>query len=366
MIILKNFFKILLLLVFIELIFGNYHKNFNKFTLNGERNVLRVYDLQIENYKNISVYYRDNNAFRTKKNFSINLEGIETIFLGGSTANQRYLNYDYTIVNFLNKQAKKEKFLHAAIDGISIIGFINSFDMWFNEIENLKPKQIIFFFDPNDYGLILTASSNSKKCNIKNNHRDFFKESNFKENLHWFLEANSTWVYFARRLKEYVYFKFNFQIGAKKVGLNLNKSFQGPRKESLINLKIFEDSELDPILISQTFFDELIVTYHNIKDYNSTSRFILCYQKKLKELINLSEGKKIIPIFISPINGGKKDFKVILTNRIIKKFALENGIQYIDIFNNINFDENDFFSYSGLTIKGSKKVSEYISMSIKN
>ena len=360
----KNFLKLLLFIVLIELIFGEYYKNFYKFKLNDERNVLRVYDLKIEEFENISIYYRDNNAFRTTKNFKINLEEIEVIYLGSSTANQRYLNYQDTIVNFLNVQSKKEKFLHAAVDGISIIGFINSFDMWFKEIKNLNPKQIIVFFDSNDYELILDVDSNSNNCNLKNNHRDYFQESNFRENLHWFLEANSTWVYFARRLKEYVFFKYNFDIGAKKVGKNLNKNFDGANSESLADLKILKDSDLNEILLSESFYDKFSKNYKNLKSYNSINKFVLCYQKKLKEFINLSEEKKITPIFMSPINGGKNDFKVILMNRIIKKFALENDIKFINIFENLNFEENDFFSYSGLTKNGSRKVSEYILTSL--
>ena len=364
--ILKNFFKILLLLVLIELIFGNYHLNFNKFKLNSERNVLRVYDLRIDNYTNISTYYRDNNAFRTKKNYKIDLDDIETIYLGGTLANQRFLNYEDTIVNFLNIKAQNEKFLHAAIDGVSIIGFLNSFDMWFKELGNLKPRQIIIFFDPDYSNLILDTTNDTDKCNLRNNHRDYFVESTFRENFHWFLEANSTWVYFARRLKEYVYFKLNFEIGAKKVGKKLVNKFDGPRQESILNLKIFEDLKLDNILGDELFFSELYRTYWNIKNFEDTNHFVICYQKKLKDLIDLSKKKKIKPIFVSPVNGGKKDFQVILMNRIIKKFSLENNIQFINIFENLNFEEDDFFSYNGLTKKGSRKVSEYIYESIED
>tara|TARA_Y100001958_G_C21053966_1_gene419113 strand:+ start:236 stop:490 length:255 start_codon:yes stop_codon:yes gene_type:complete len=63
----KSLLKIILFWISVELIFGSYFKNFNKFKLNDERNVLRVYNLKIENYSNISTYYRDNNAFRTNK-----------------------------------------------------------------------------------------------------------------------------------------------------------------------------------------------------------------------------------------------------------------------------------------------------------
>ena len=362
----KSLLKIILFWISVELIFGSYFKNFNKFKLNDERNVLRVYNLKIENYSNISTYYRDNNAFRTNKKKKNNLENIETIFLGGSTANQRYLNYEETIVNFLNLQAKKEKFLHAALDGISVIGFINSFDLWFDENKKLKPKKIIIFFEPEDYNnLILEKNKKSKKCSFKKRHLDYFEQSSLRENLHWFLEANSIWVYLARRIKDYVYFKFNLDIGVKNVGLNLKTKFSGPRKEASNYLKIFKEAKIDEVLLDKKFYDELYRTYWNIRDYEYTNRFVFCYQNKLNELINLTRQKKITPIFISPINGGKSDFQVILMNRILKKFSSENNIKYIDLFNNLYLSNDNFFSYSDLTVKGSEKVSKFIFRELK-
>ena len=51
---------------------------------------------------------------------------------------------------------------------------------------------------------------------------------------------------------------------------------------------------------------------------------------------------------------GQKFFKVITIY----------SFNWINIFENLNFEENDFFSYSGLTKNGSRKVSEYILRSL--
>ena len=52
-------------------------------------------------------------------------------------------------------------------------------------------------------------------------------------------------------------------------------------------------------------------------------------------------------------------------NRILKKFSSENNIKYIDLFNNLYLSNDNFFSYSDLTVKGSEKVSKFIFRELK-
>lgn len=85
---------------------------------------------------------------------------INIVFAGGSTTNQKFLNYNETIVGILDNQIKEYKIVNSGVDGMSIKGHINSFKYWYNKIDNLKPSYYIFYIGVNDPYLF---SSNQKK-----------------------------------------------------------------------------------------------------------------------------------------------------------------------------------------------------------
>ena len=144
-----NILIFLIFLLILELIFGSWFKNNFKLRLSSERNINRVYKFDFNNHKGQSLYIRDNLGFRIAKN-STNPKDIDIVFAGGSTTNQKFLNYDETIVGILDDKIKKYKFVNSGIDGMSIIGHINSFDFWYNKIENFNPSYFIFYIGVND------------------------------------------------------------------------------------------------------------------------------------------------------------------------------------------------------------------------
>ena len=155
--------------------------------------------------KENNLYKRDSNAFRYDET-PIKENSIDVIFTGGSTTNQKFLNYQDTIVGNLDNHFK-EKIVNAGVDGLSIRGHINSFDLWFNKIDKLSPKFYIFYLGINDRNLL----------NYKYKSVDDFKESDFKGNLREYLESNSFLYKNFRLLKAKLYLSFNIQKGANIV-----------------------------------------------------------------------------------------------------------------------------------------------------
>ena len=151
-IIFYNFLVFILLIFIIEIFFGNWFKNNFNLKMSSERNIKRLYKYNFDNHKGIVKYERDNFGFRTNK--KIEPENIDIVFIGGSTANQKFISYDKTIVSLLQNKfssAKNKKtVVNAGVDGMSSIGHINSFPMWFDKISNFKPKYYIFYIGIND------------------------------------------------------------------------------------------------------------------------------------------------------------------------------------------------------------------------
>ena len=104
-IIIINFFIFLSILIVADLIFGNWFNNSFKTRLSSERNINRVYKFNFENYQGASHYIRDNLGFRVNEKETVP-EKIDIIFTGGSTTNQKFINYEDTLVGLLKKNLK--------------------------------------------------------------------------------------------------------------------------------------------------------------------------------------------------------------------------------------------------------------------
>ena len=175
---------ILIFIIILELFLGSWFNDKFQNLLLSERNINKIYNFDFKYHKGYSIYKRDSQGFRIKNN--VNYNNIDVLFLGGSTINQKFLNYDETIVGILNEKFFKEKnieALNAGIDGMSINGHINSFKYWFNKIENFKPKYFVYVLGINDRYLVGKYSFRD--------HVDKLEESTFAGNLREYLESNS-------------------------------------------------------------------------------------------------------------------------------------------------------------------------------
>ena len=202
-----NLFIFLTVLIIFDLIFGNWFNNNFKTRLSSERNINRVYKFNFENYRGVSHYIRDNLGFRINKKETIP-EKINIIFAGGSTTNQKFHNYEDTLVGLLQKKFENKNFANAGIDGISIAGHINSFEYWFDKINNLSPDYYIYLIGTNDVLLFL---------NEKNRPVDYLVEPSLKGKIREYLEANSFIYHKIRLIKSTLYLKFGLSIGANIV-----------------------------------------------------------------------------------------------------------------------------------------------------
>ena len=133
-------------------------------------------------HKGTSHYVKNSYGFRVKNN-NFDPATIEIVFAGGSTINQKFINYDESIVGLISNKNKNLQIANSGIDGMSIKGHINSFDFWFNKIENFNPKYFVYVLGINDRYLIETLSFRD--------HVDNLEESNLKANIREYLESNS-------------------------------------------------------------------------------------------------------------------------------------------------------------------------------
>ena len=328
-----NFFKLVLInltifffiLIILDLALGSWFKNNFNLRLSSERNISRVYKFNFNNHKGQSFYKRDNLGFRVK-NKSIKPNEVDIIFAGGSTINQKFLNYEETIVGILDNKINNYKFANSGIDGMSIIGHINSFDLWFNKINDLSPSYFIFYIGINDQFLF---SENNKDRDI-----DQLTESSRKAQIREYLESNSFFYKQFRILKSTLFLKFGLDKGA-----------------SHVNKKTVVYSERgDKKFVSYQEFLNKKINLKNQKIYNSL----------LEKLTNKVIQSKSKIIYLTQTSGHGINDNLYLISATIMKHCKKFQLTCFNLAREADLNYDDFYDALHLNRKGSVKASSYI------
>ena len=320
-----NILVLFISIVIIECFFGYWFKNELSERLSSERNIERIYKFNFSNHKGTSFYKRNNQGFRVSEK-ELNDSIPEIIFVGGSTTNQKFLNYEDTIVGRLQENFKKIKIVNAGVDGMSILGHINSFQLWFDKIDNFNPKYYIFYIGIND-------QANLKK-NDKINSIDNLIESSSKNNFIEYVESNSFFYSQIRRVKTILFIKTGNDLFSNNV--NDGEVVYGERTTK--DFKYYSSFESND---QQTTLNEY---------YNS---LLIDLTSKVKE-----RNSEII--YITQISGtGMNKNLYVIANTIISH-CRNYKLNCINLAKNANLNYEDFYDWTHLNPKGSKKVSNFL------
>ena len=329
-----KYFKILFInilvfftfVIIIECIFGNWFNNKFSKRLSSERNVERIYKFNFSNYKGTSLYKRNNLGFRVSKNNEF-VKNPDIVFVGGSTTNQKFTNFEETIVGRLQAKFDNLNIINAGIDGISILGHINSFELWFDKIGNFRPKYYIYYIGIND-------QSNLKKT-TKINHIDNLAESSFKNDLIEYFESNSFFYNSLRKLKTVLYLKTGNDLftnivndGAVVYGERTSKNFRYYSEFEKNNLKGEVNDHYKNLLINLT---------NKVKERNSEI------------------------IYVTQISGTGMSKNLFIIANTIMSHCNNFQLNCINLARDGNLQYDDFYDWTHLNPDGSKKVSDFVS-----
>ena len=337
----KNFIKILITNIFVfltaiilvELFFGYWFKNKLENKLSSERNIYRVYVTNFKYLDNSSLYIKNNFGFRVK-NTEEDISFPDIVFVGGSTVNQKFLNYDETTVGILKKNLTNYKILNAGVDGMSIKGHINSFEMWFDKMDQFKPKYYIFLIGINDRYMIETFKFRDYIDNLE--------ESDDSSNLREYLESNSFFFTKGRIVKSVLYLKHGINLGIKKVKRN---HVYIERDE--FKFVSYIDKKNQYLLLSK----ERKQKYEKFKKW---------YLNQLNQLTEKVKERGAVPIFINQTTGYGQSFESLVVAETVLDNCRIKKIKCIDVARKLNLEYEDFYDESHLNINGSKKIANYI------
>ncbi len=320
-----NILVLFISILIIECLFGYWFENKLSERLSSERNIERIYKFNFSNHKGISFYKRNNQGFRISKK-ELNTSNPDIVFVGGSTTNQKFLNYEDTIVGRLQENFKKIKIVNAGVDGMSILGHINSFQLWFDQIDNFNPKYYIFYIGINDQG-------NLKKKDMVNS-IDNLIESSSKNNFIEYLKSNSFFYNKLRKVKTILFirtgkdlFSNNVNDGEMVYGERTTKDFK--------YYSNFENND-EQTTLSEYYNSLLIDLTSKVKDRNSEI------------------------IYITQTSGTGMNKNLYIIANTIVSHCRSYKLNCINLAEKANLNYEDFYDWNHLNPKGSKKVSDFL------
>lgn len=340
--------------VILELVFGTWFSD-----VHALHQFTKPRDLRIERDNPIAdspatiIYTRDENGFR---GLETDVSDIDIITVGGSTTDQRFLDdsqtYQASLTSLFAKDGTPVSIANAGIDGQTTFGHIENFASWFNLIDGLKPRYILFYVGIND---ALTLA--------KNQTFDVLEAESDRLKLQLFIREKSA-LYQVYLIVKQTYLTPEIAHSFTRVNLATNPPFADTAKRDPGTLDTAESRDALAALTA-----------------------------RIEELSNLTRAMGATPIFVTQRSTAwtRQDDKVLgvvniepgFQSTLVDRYGALNGIDIYDIersvadailsgcdasgaicfdlMDDLDFDlETDFYDELHTTAEGSAKIAGYL------
>ena len=346
---LSIYFTVLFLILFLfELLNGFWFKSqLEKNLLN--LNILYDIDIQINpndyyhNNHNIS-YSRDSFGLRTNCQ---NINDINLVSIGGSTTEQKYIDFEDTFSYILQEKLSKNKegnfcIANAGVDGHNSLGHINSLKNWFPLIPSFSPRYYILNIGINDASNIRVSSEN------------LTKDDSFFSNIKFNIVSNSYLYSFMEKVRNII----GISLDLHGVTTHQKNIFTDFEYTAVSNSIEFQD---DTIKNSEIFGENLNEIIKIIKSRAGTP---ICITQEALFIRDDKAIKRAFPYKNTYLNGFDLELSLDLINKQIHTICTNENLIIISIEDGY-FDESDFYDFVHHNSKGSAKLADLIYNNIK-
>ena len=348
-----NLLILLIIITIIELIFGYWFKKDNwgnQIRSFRYKNV--EFTSEFNNKKYTFLYKRNSYGFRGEEH---DPSKIKIAFLGGSTSNEQYTPQELSIVGrvntFLKSKNFKYKIHNASVDGQSSIGIINNFKIWFPKINNFNPKIYVIYLGINERYYVPESINyepnpsdiSSGKWRGHINDFDNLRKTSLKDQIFDRIKNDSFFMEKGKILK------LRFLPPSKRTAAYDPNKFKVPARSGEIENYTFVNNDEANLIYNK---EKLLIKY---------SGYVKSLTQRLDYINRTIKAKKALPIFINQVMfDGQKNEIMFITNVIIRKYCIDNNIDFIDLANIANLEITDFYDTMHTTPEGSDKIAKYI------
>ncbi len=344
-----NSITIFIFIFLIEIIFGGWFNKNNFGAYFKEHRMKKVpYSIKYKNKIYDYTYTRNYLGFRGPE---LETNEIKAVFIGGSTADERWLPEKFTIVGNLNKLLKKDninlKIVNAGIEGQSTVGYLVNFTHWFSKLEDFKPRYFIFYTGINDMW------------------RDKFDKFDYSDGVAKLVE-NDKFSFFIDNIKSKSFFINSFRKIRYSSLASKNSIFLDHDK----GIKEYPNSQAisygDSSNYNYLVYSKALKNINTQELLKSEQKKITFYLKNIDELVEYSKNYNATPIFINQVmaNGAHEKSLLALTVALNNHCKIKD-LKCVDLASNFYGEQEYWYDGIHTTPLGSEVISKKIYPTLK-
>jgi len=305
-------------------------------------NVLYNIDIEIDPndfYKSTQKVKYVRNAYGLRDDCS-SPKDINIVTIGGSTTDQRYINfhntYQFLLQTNLNKSKRDICISNAGVDGHTSLGHLLSINEWFPLIQDFNPKYYLFYVGINDAVII---HQNKPKDQITNS-ITMFAKLKITENSYLY------WLY--NKLKNTFFLSDQYGILSHRKDIKNYYKYDTVKNNDNIKNDLIQNALQFKENLSDAF-KVLMKKENRIICVTQPNRFV----ENSKGIANAIKFKD------KYLTSNDLNLSLEIINRNFKEICKKNMALFIDT-NRINFTDDDFYDFVHLNNKGNKKLANFL------
>lgn len=329
--------------IVLEAIFGNWLVPNNLNRLNLIRDTF-VYDASslYHSTKRI-VYKRDRYGLRGEYDTT---STIDILTLGGSTTDQRYVSEGETWQDILSESFRRAedsvRVVNAGVDGQSTYGHIKNFEWWFPDIPGLQVRYFLFYLGVNDFARLYASGSGIRADDLA---EEFSP-------LKALVKERSALYYLFRTIRGIYRAQSVHQLGHARID---SKSY----KWTDVPLLTDHEEHLREALLR--YEERVRILGEKVRSFDAVPIFVTQVSRRYKVSGGRVLGiKNTLRIRDKEINGVDAYFMMQLINAKTLEACHDLGGICINLANELEFEDDDFYDFHHTTPKGSRKIGTYL------
>tara|TARA_X000000368_G_scaffold271715_1_gene215401 strand:- start:737 stop:1810 length:1074 start_codon:yes stop_codon:yes gene_type:complete len=331
------------LLLAVEIFFGGWFDKNNLGAYFREHRMKKVsYSIKYDNKIFDYTYKRNYDGFKGEK---IEPKNIKAVFIGGSTADERWKPSKFSIVEILNKKFKKDnidlRIINAGIEGQSTVGYIANFKFWFPKLKDFKPDYFIFYTGINELNKqdfnVFDYSDGQAKL-IEKNPKKIFMDNLKSKSFFYDSLRKTKHKYYKRDKNHKIFMDLDEQI----------KKIKPPEKYGLKNYDYLN-------------FNKAIKLNDMNEILKKEEKFVKGYLKNIDILKEYVDSYSAKAIFINQVTAfGAHSKRHLALNYFLIKHCKIKKYYCIDLAGNFIGQKDYWYDLNHTTPLGSKMISDVI------
>ena len=339
-----NLGLIVALLVPVELVMGSWIVG-PKFGMLGiPRDVARTYDTAgLYPGGGVIRYVRD--AYGLRGDYG-KPSDIDLLVIGGSTANELYVDDEKTWSTVLGRSLKTAGFdlqiANAAVDGQSTVGHLKAFEVWLPQIPGLKPRYVLAYVGIND--VVVESAARA----------DDMRHPTLTVRVRNFLANHSALYGLVRTIRGY------FQARNAHVLHGSGVSFRHQWIEATPQPDV---EAARPIYAARlaAYEDRIEALTRRIREFGAAPVFITQvryeYQVRNGKVLSIPDARGIFPLdgYVA----------MMLFNESLLKTCRRVEAICVDLASELSFENGDFYDNVHTTPAGSRRIGDYLAAKLR-